>query len=252
MAGFVDVSGMTDSQVKALCQADEPDQPLRRTAPGRYVRKVAMYDTSTVFAAAYAAYRAVGNEYIKAGAYTLDADGVAVPKQSNRELMVRMLADQSTLTDFDREMGEKIRTHFKGLMFKILGGKVLNEFDAKALALANGETVSERDLGTVAYLPKGYESATVRQSVEERIADARGGYVGAVGDKVSFKGEVVRTVYSQQWACYFVTMITDNDQVVFFSNKSNPEVGSKIAAQGTVKAHHTDGKTQFNRVKIFV
>ena len=249
MAGFVDVSGMTNSQVKALCQADEDYKPARSQ---RYTRpQPVMHDTSTAFAIAFAVFRAVGNEYVKAGSFTTNSEGKMVPQQSNRELMVQMLADQSTLTDFDREMGEKIRTHYKGLMFKILGGKVLNEFDAKALALANGETVNERDLGTIAYLPQGYERATVRQSVDERLADARGGHIGQVGDKVSFKGEVVRTVFSQQWMCYFVTAITDNDQVVFFSNKSNPEVGSKIAAQGTVKAHHNDGKTQFNRVKIF-
>lgn len=249
MADFVDVSGMTDAQVKALCQADEPDMPVRRQ---RYVRpQPVMHDTSTVFAVAFAAYRAVGNEYVKAGSFTSNSEGQMVPQQSNRDLMVQMLADQSTITDFDREMGEKIRTHYKGLMFKILGGKVLNEFDAKALALANGETVSERDLGTVAYLPQGYERATVRQSVEDRIADARGGHIAKIGDKVSFKGEVVRTVFSQQWMCYFVTVITDGDQVVFFSNKSSPVVGSKITGQGTVKAHHNDGKTQFNRVKIF-
>lgn len=249
MAGFVDVSGMTDAQVKAICQQDEGYKPARSQ---RYVRpQPVMHDTSTVFAVAFSAFRALGNQYVKAGTYTSDADGKMVPAQSNRDLMAQLLADQSTLTDFDREMGEKIRTHYKGLMFKILGGKVLNEFDAKALALANGETVSERDLGTVAYLPQGYERATVRQSVEDRIADARGGHIGQVGDKVSFKGEVVRTVFSQQWMCYFVTVITDGDQVVFFSNKSNPEVGSKIACQGTVKAHHNEGKTQFNRVKIF-
>ena len=250
MAGFVDVSDMTDAQVKAICQADESYRFGRPRSTSNRPQPM-MYDTATVFAVAFAAYRELGNEYVKAGQYTIDSEGNAIPKQSNRVLMTMLLADQSSLTDFDREMGEKIRIHFKGLMFKILGGKVLNAFDAKALALANAETISERDLGTVAYLPQGYERATVRQSVEDRIADANGGHIGQVGDKILFKGEVVRTVFSQQWMCYFITMITDNDQVVFFSNKSNPVVGSKISAQGTVKAHHNDGKTQFNRVKIF-
>lgn len=249
MAGFVDVSDMTDTEVKRICQQDEDYQPARRPRHARH--QPVMYDTSTVFAAAFAAFRALGNQYVKAGSYRFDDNGVTVPVQSNRDMMVALLMDQSKITDFDREMGENIRTHYKGLMFKILGGKVLNEFDLKALALANGETVSERDLGTVAYLPAGYERATVRQSVDERIADARGGHIGQVGDKVAFKGEVVRTVFSQQWMCYFVTMITDNDQIVFFSNKSGPEVGTKLTAQGTVKAHHNDGKTQFNRVKVF-
>jgi hypothetical protein len=248
MAGFVDVSGMTDYQVKTLCQADEDYKPARSQ---RYTRpRPVMHDTSTAFAVAFAAFCAVGNEYVKAGSFTTNSEGKMVPQQSNRELMVQMLADQSTLTDFDREMGEKIRTHYKGLLFKILGGKVLNEFDAKALALANGETVSERDLGTIAYLPAGYERATVRQSVEDRISDARGDHIGVVGDKVSFTGEVLKVVFSQQWTCYFVTVITDEDQVAFFSLKFSIDIGRKISVTGTVKTHADKQVTKMTRVKI--
>jgi hypothetical protein len=135
-------------------------------------------------------------------------------------------------------------------MFKILAGKVLNEFDAKSLALANGDTISDRDIGTVAYLPVGYDRANAKQSVDDRISDARGGHIGQIGDKISFTGEVLRQIHSQQWNCYFTTVITDQDQVVFFSQKSHAAVGSKLSGQGTVKTHHADGKTQLNRVKF--
>jgi hypothetical protein len=249
MAGFVDVSNMSDLEVKRLTQQDEVDQPVRR---GRYVRpQPKMYDTDTVFAAAATALRLCASQYIKAGTISFNEQGHSIPVISNRDFMVRALEDSSMITEEDRELASKIRTHYKGLMFKIIAGKVLNEFDAKSLALANGDTVSERDLGTVAYLPVGYDRANAKQTVNDRISDARGGHIGQIGDKISFTGEVVRQIHSQQWNCYFTTVITDQDQVVFFSQKNQAKVGSKLAGQGMVKAHHTDGKTQLNRVKVF-
>lgn len=250
MAGFVDVTNMSDLEVKRLCQQDENDQPVRR---GRYVRpQPKMYDTDTVFAAAATAFRLCAGKYIKAGTLSgYTTEGQPIPVTSNRDFMVRALGDASMITEEDRALASNIRAYYKGLMFKILAGKVLNEFDSKSLAMANGDTISERDLGTVAYLPVGYERATAKQSVDDRISDARGGHIGQIGDKISFTGEVVKQIHSHQWNCYFTTVITDQDQVVFFSQKSSAAVGSKLSGQGTVKAHHADGKTQFNRVKIF-
>jgi hypothetical protein len=249
MAGFVDVSNMSDLEVKRLCQQDEADQPVRR---GRHVRpQPKMHDTDTVFAAAAAAFRLCAGKYIKAGTLSgYTAEGQPIPVISNRDFMVRALGDSSMVTEEDRALASNIRTHYKGLMFKILAGKVLNEFDAKSLALANGDTISDRDIGTVAYLPVGYDRANAKQSVDDRISDARGGHIGQIGDKISFTGEVLRQIHSQQWNCYFTTVITDQDQVVFFSQKNQATVGSKIAGQGTVKTHHADGKTQLNRVKF--
>jgi len=250
MSGFVDVSNMSTLEVKRLNQQDEADQPARRSRSVRAQPK--MYDTDTVFAAAATAFRLCAGQYINAGTVSVNDQGETFPVISNRDFMVRALGDSSMITEEDRALASNIRTHYKGLMFKILAGKVLNEFDTKSLALANGDTISDRDLGTVAYLPIGYERATAKQSVDDRISDARGGHIGQIDDKISFAGEVLRQVYSQQWNCYFTTLITNQDQVIFYSQKTSAAVGSKVAGQGTVKAHHADGKTQLNRVKIFV
>jgi hypothetical protein len=249
MPGFVDVSNMSDLEVKRMGHSDEADQPVRR---GRYVRpQPKMYDTDTVFAAAATAFRLCDGQYFKAGSFSFNEQGHSIPVASNRDFMVRALADSTMITEQDRELAAKIRTYYKGLMFKILSGKVLSEFDTKSLALANGDTIGERDIAVVAYLPVGYDRATEKQSVDDRISDARGGHISQIGAKVSFTGEVVRQIHSQQWNCYFTTLITDQDQVVFFSQKGRADVGSKLTGQGTVKAHHSDGKTQLNRVKFF-
>jgi hypothetical protein len=206
------------------------------------------YDTDLVFAAAAAAYRIHGNQYVKAGEYHTDENGVTAPVQPNRDTMKKLLSDSADITDSDRQSGQEIRRHYQGLSFKILAGKVLAELDAKALAFASGDTVSERDLGILAYLPRGYETIKKRQIVEDRIQSASGGLVGKVGDKVTLNVEAIRTIYSKQWNVYFVSAITENDQSIFFSFKQNVESGTKMKIQGTVKAHR-DGQTQLNRVR---
>jgi hypothetical protein len=254
MAGFVDVTEMSDAQVKRLCQADDPTVD---TLPARYSRagrstatKSNQYDGSLAFAAACAAYTVLGNKYVKAGAWSNEPDGSVRPVQSNRDMIQNLLANPDRITQADRDMAELVLKYYRGFMFKIVSGVALNEFDSKALALANSQTISERDLGVLAYLPQGYDRATQRQSAEDRIHDARGGHIGQLGSKHTFSAEVLRSVYSTNWSCFFVTGITSGDQVVFFSHKDGLPIGTNITATGTVKAHHSDGKTQFTRVKF--
>jgi hypothetical protein len=89
----------------------------------------------------------------------------------------------------------------------------------------------------------------VRQSVEQRISFAKGGYISSVGNKVSTSVEVLRCVFSQKWMTNFVTGITSDDQVVFFAYKSELPVGKMFDIYGTVKAQR-DNTTQLNRVKV--
>lgn len=207
------------------------------------------YDTELVFAAATAAYRMKGNEYVKAGSYHTDENGVATPVQSNRELISELMKNQDQITDADRAIAADARRHYQGLSFKILSGKILGELDAKALALASGNTISERDFGIVAYLPQGFERAQVRQNVDDRIRYAAGGLIGKVGDKITMQVEVLRCSYSQNFGVFFVTAISEKDQPLFFAHKNQLKIGTKINITGTVKAHR-DSQTQMNRVKI--
>lgn len=254
MAGFVDVTEMSDAQVKRLGQADDPavdTLPVRYSRAGRSTTtKSNQYDGGLAFAAACAAYTVLGNKYVKAGSWGNGPDGSVVPVQSNRDMIKDLLDNPGRITQADRDMAELVLRHYRGFMFKIVSGTALNEFDSKALALANSQTISERDLGVLAYLPQGYDRATQKQTADDRIQDARGGYIGQIGSKHTFSAEVLRAVYSTNWSCFFVTGITSGDQVVFFSHKDGLPIGSKITATGTVKSHHSDGKTQFTRVKF--
>jgi hypothetical protein len=250
MPGFVDVGGMTDEQVKRMGHVDElgpEDRQPRKSARGpRFTYRT--LPTDLVFQAACAANRIQNGRYVKNN-LEQDATGAVVTVKTNREILLEVLADPAQILDQDRDLAADVRRHYQGLQFRILAGKVLSELESKALAYASGDTISERDIGLVAYLPSGYAQAQRRSSIEERIADARGGYVGDVGTKVSCELEVLRCNYSQQWNTYFVTGITTGDQAVFFANRKSLTVGATVRATGNVKAHR-DGQTQLNYVKI--
>lgn len=254
MMGFVDVSNMTDEQIKRLNHMDELDVPAQRR---RYNRRPApvMVNTAEVFTAAAAAHRINSGEYIKVGASVADPENGPYafkphPLKPNREIMASVLSGEIATTDADQELGQAIMTHYKGLTLRLLAGKLLNEFEQKSLHLASSETMSDRDIAVVASLPSSYARAMVRKSAEERLADCESSYLGKVGNKITVAGEVIRCTYSQQWNTYYVTMITDTNHCVFFGTRGAVNAGSAIKVFGNVKAHRDNFQTQLNYAKI--
>jgi hypothetical protein len=202
-----------------------------------------------VWGAACQAHR-INGAYVKLS-MTSESDP-AINKQSNRQIIEALLADPFTITDKDREQGKKVRSFFQAYTFKILQGKALSEFNNTAMLISNRDVItSVYDVAVIASLPSSYERGVVRQSVDQRISFATGGYISAVGNKVSTSVEVLRCVFSQKWMTNFVTGITSDDQVVFFAYKSELPVGKMFDIYGTVKAQR-DNTTQLNRVKVIV
>ena len=170
--------------------------------------------------------------------------------QTNRNLVTKFLADTTQITDEDREQGKLVRAFFQGYTFKILKGIKLSEFDNLAMLLSNRDIIDTNyDVAVITSLPSGYERGKKRQTVDQRIAFAKGGLIGRVSEKVSVSIEVLKSFYSQQWNTNYITGITSDDQVLFFAFKQPLEVGKMYDLYGTVKAHR-DNVTQLNRVKI--
>ena len=170
--------------------------------------------------------------------------------QTNRNLVTQYLADTSKITDEDREQGKLVRKFYQGYTFKILKGIKLSEFDNTAMLLSNRDTIDTNyDVAVITSLPSGYERGMKRQTVDQRIAFAKGGLIGRVGEKMSPTVEVLKSFYSQQWNTNYITGITSDDQVLFFAFKQPLEVGKMYDLYGTVKAHR-DNVTQLNRVKV--
>jgi len=221
----------------------------------RYQRPVLNLDADTVWSAACAAQR-INGEYVKAvTSYVTNEDippesDQTPPKEINRDIINRLVADPSQITDADRVQAEAVRKYYKGFTFKILQGKMLSEFDNNAMVIANRDVIQATyDVAVIASLPASYERAVKRDNLNRKIESASGGFVGRVGDKVNLTVEVVRSVFSQQWNVFFITGITGDDQPVFFSYREAIPTGKSIVAQGTVKAHR-DNTTQLNRVKV--
>ena len=221
----------------------------------RYQRPVLNLDADTVWSAACAAQR-INGEYVKAvTSYVTNEDILpeseqTPPKEINRDIINRLVANPSQITDADRVQAEAVRKYYKAFTFKILQGKMLSEFDNNAMVISNRDVIeSNYDVAVIASLPASYERAVKRDNLNRKIDSASGGFVGRVGDKVKLTVEVIRSVFSQQWNVFFITGITTDDQPVFFSYREAIPTGKSIVAQGTVKAHR-DNSTQLNRVKL--
>lgn len=203
-----------------------------------------------VWAAACSAQRTNG-AYVKLSMLS-ESDPSVTYQLSNRQIIESLMTDTTKITDEDREQGKKVRAFYQALTFKILQGKRLSEFDNTAMLIANRDVItSTYDMAVIASLPSCYERGVKRQTVDQRVNFARGGFIGAVGKKVSTSIEVLSSVYSHTYNVNFVTGINGDDQVVFFSYRSELEVGKMFDIYGTVKAHK-DNSAQLNRVKVIV
>jgi hypothetical protein len=212
----------------------------------RNQQPVLNFNADDVWSAACAAQR-INGAYVK---LSMLSEADTTYKLSNRQVVESLLVDTFNITDEDREQGKKVRAFYQALTFKILQGKRLNEFDHTAMLLANRDVItSNYDLAVICSLPSCYERGVVRQTVDQRINFARGGFIGKIGNKVSATVEVVKSVYSSKWVTNYITGITSDDQVVFFSYRTELPIGAMIDIYGTVKAHR-ETTTQLNRVKV--
>jgi hypothetical protein len=213
----------------------------------RYQKPVVNYNADDVWGAAVAAQR-INGKYVKLS--MISESDPAITKLSNRMIVEQLLADTFLITDEDREQGVKVRAFYQAYTFKILQGKQLSDFDNNAMLIANREVITGNyDVAVISSLPSCYERGVVRQSADQRINFATGGFIGKANDKVTASIEVLKSVFSMKWNTNYVTGITTDDQVVFFAYKEALDIGKVLDIQGTVKAHR-DNSTQLNRVKV--
>ena len=242
--GFVNVSNMTNRQVQRLGHQDDV-APYRANAKAKKV--VLNFNADDVWAAAVAAQR-INGAYVKLS--MISESDPEMTQKSNRQIVESLLGDIGSITAEDRDQGKKVRSFYQAFTFKILQGKRLSEFDNTAMLIANRDLIeSTYDLAVLCSLPSCYERGVKRQTVDQRVDFATGGYLGPVGNKVSATIEILKSVFSQQWNTHYITGITSDDQVVFFSYKQDIEVGKMCNIYGTVKAHR-DNSTQLNRVRV--
>ena len=206
------------------------------------------YSANDVWAVACKAQR-LNKEYIK-----FVPEGSK--KETNREIMYRLLEEGSKhLTVADKNEGVKVRQHYQAMTFKLLTDDYVSEFDKTAMAIADRDLLdSKLDIAIIASLPSAFIRANVRKVQDQEIAQAiTDKSIGKVKDRVDLKVTVLRSFLSHKWNCYFITAVTENEEVVFFgSSKINSKIGDILDIRGTVKSHRSDDNgmvTQLNRVQ---
>jgi hypothetical protein len=207
------------------------------------------FQAADVWAAACAAQR-VNGAYIKPAQKNIY--GVMPTNGTpNRELMMGFLTtNPETITQADRDHAEVVRRYYQALEFSIIKGKALSDFDRSALEAASQDVVTSfLHIAVIASLPSCHERAIARDSANQRVTWAKGGFIGKVGDKVTLDIEVVKSIYSMNYNVHFVTGITEQEQVVFFSYRESMMPGTKLKVRATVKAHR-DNSTQLTRTKV--
>ena len=254
MPGFVDVSMMSDKQIKHLCQQDEdmnfrPNfRPTYRKTSKPVAEITERYSADDVWAAAYAANNVNNGLYHKTDIHSENG----IKARSNRSIMMQYLKGELTLSESDRQGGRNCKEYLRGkILFDLLKGKTLNDFQFavnKACELVEFTNLNYVDISVVASQPAAYIRSLA--SDEINVKARQGKLIGTVGDKISGNITVLKSVYSQNYGVFFITAQTIDSDIVFFSYKNELQIGTKFYAAGTVKRHTPDNTTQLNRVKL--
>jgi hypothetical protein len=206
-----------------------------------------MYSTELALAAACAAHRLNGGEYVKIQ-WPADTPG----KPTNRSLVKSLLTVKGIdrILPEDYALGKEVRRNFRSVTFKVIQGFPVSEFESHALKLVDPDEMDlTLSLGLLCSLPCVYVRNSIANNAKTRIAFATGGYILRPGEKTTLDIEVISIFYSKNWETFYVSGITTEDQAVFFSYKKRLDIGSKVKIYGTIKCHR-ENQTQLNRVKV--
>lgn len=197
-------------------------------------------DQSQAWAVACAAYRINGGyfKYIDHG------------KKPNTELIYEILADQTLLTDADREQGQTVRNYIaKTATMATLRG-TLDAWGQEMARVAQLDTVEDRfSFHVIASMPQTYERYLQRERAHSRLSETVDHTQLELKEKVEITAEVVENKYSQKWGCHYITVIDDNNRAWYFAHQRSLPKGSTHTFRGTVKRIQ-DRLVQLNRVKI--
>lgn len=271
MPGFVDVSNMSDLEIKRLGQRDDDDSstttrgrsmyrprynmsaPVNRSRRPRQQPGDITAPADVIWAAAAYADRMNGGEYRKEPEYALTETNTYtrnIVRHANRHWMWQAIESRTLITEQDRDVGQQARDWVrKRLVMQGLRGN-MTEFDqALSRAVEMDEFLTGADRYEIALITSQIRAWREGTRMEAVMDDVDRRPVAAVGEKVQVRCQVIKSVFSTNYNVYFVTAKTDANQMVFFSYREDLAVGRAIEIKGHVKAHRPDA-TQLNRVRL--
>jgi hypothetical protein len=114
--------------------------------------------------------------------------------------------------------------------------------------ICNLETfVTAHDLAVLASFPQSYHKMLANDSVQDRLSQCAEQAVGE--GRVQATVEVVKSVFSQKWVCWFIWAIDKNNHAVMFSYREEVEPGTSLDIVGTVRGF-SNRLSRLNRVKV--
>lgn len=213
------------------------------------------YKATDFWAAAVMANR-LNNGYVK---HQLSPD-----QEPNIRLALKVLdIDPNLLSEADRVVSEEVKDYYRSLTFKILQGKNVNPYERVVMQCVDKDVIdSTRDMNIIVSSINSAILNIEKLKADRKITDARGGFIGTIGQWVELDVVVVKSVYSdyrkyynhrQQMSreTYYITGITNDDQPVVFANKESIPVNSLVKIRAKVKSHRDiENITQLNYAKI--
>jgi hypothetical protein len=125
----------------------------------------------------------------------------------------------------------------------------LNEWgEISGKVCAKDRIDSNYDIAVITAMPHSYARSIKREETDARLARCVP-ILNKVGEKVELSGEVVRSGYTARYGTWFISVITDQNESIWFGYREGLNVDSRISFRGTVK-RHSDRGTQLNRVKV--
>jgi hypothetical protein len=206
--------------------------------------RVEAVDADLLWSAAQAAYRINGG-YLKVP----KIEGSKIVKPTNREIVTVALHDQNLITDADRKQAKKCRSYMAQSATMSALKDQLNEWGEISGKVCAKDTIdSNYDIAIITAMPHSYARSVKREEVDARLARCNP-ILNEVGEKVELSGEVVRSGYSARFGTWFISVITERNENVWFGYREGLIVDSSITFRGTVK-RHSNSSTQLNRVKV--
>ena len=221
----------------------------------RIVKSTATYPVDLAWAAVAAADRVNGSKYVNDQTY-FSPDETRL--KTNKAIAYEFLDNPETLTDEDRNRGQELADHFKGLLFAALG-KPLQGFLETVNKINTMEAVGRFEVACMAALPRTYRNDCERKARDEQMMAwaVDSDYIGQEGSRQILNVRIVETFYSQKFMSLIVTAKRGKDIVKFFTSKPAELFvkNTDITVRGTVKRNAVNDRTGakeswLNRVQV--
>jgi hypothetical protein len=177
----------------------------------------------------------------------------------NKNLALDFCISPYTLTDEDKAMGEKLASHFSGLLFKTLTGPISNGFMSTIANIVAMDNVGKYEIACMSCLVNVYRKDLVREEHKEKMdtLSINSEYLGMEGSKQELTAEILETFYSRKYESLIVTAIAGNNVVKFFTSKDKElfPLNGKVNLKGTVKRNSVNDRngakeSWLTRVKV--